>query len=87
MNPNTKLDLVNSAERAAAKREVERIRKKLLEGASKLLGGAASGEACVVSVAQREESQAETKHQDQQKPRGGHEETADSGDTAIWDWA
>ncbi len=86
VNPNTQLDMVNAAERAAAKREVERTRKKLLEGASKLLGEAASGEACVVRVGQREESQAETKQQDQQKPRRRHEETADSADTAISDW-
>ena len=83
VNPNTQLDLVNAAGRAAAKREVKRIRKKLLEEASRLLGEATSGEASVVSVGKREESQRETK---QQKSRSGHEETTDSADTAISDW-
>lgn len=50
INPNMQLDSLYAAEKAAAKREVERTRKKLLESAAKLAGQAESEEDCIVKL-------------------------------------
>ncbi len=57
INPNAQLDALYSAQKAAAKRETARTRKKLSEFASELAGEAESGEACIVRLEGREESQ------------------------------
>jgi hypothetical protein len=72
INPNVQLDSLYSAQRAAAKREAARTRKKLSEFASELAGEAESGEACVVSLQGREESEEAPKRQDQ--PSSGKKE-------------
>ncbi|MGA8212222.1 MAG: hypothetical protein WB799_01415 [Candidatus Sulfotelmatobacter sp.] len=50
INPNTQLDALYAAEKAAAKRAAESTRKKLLEFASELAGEAESEEGCVVKL-------------------------------------
>jgi hypothetical protein len=89
INPNTQLDALNAAEKAAAKRAAESTRKKLLEFASELAGEADSEEGCVVKLGAREESEEHAAEQNQQggakKPEAGAEE--EEGDKSISDWA
>jgi hypothetical protein len=87
INPNTQMDALYAAERAAAKQEAERTRKRLLEFASELAGEADS-EACVVRLGAREESQEQTKQRDQGSQKK-QKERADSeqADNSISDWA
>ncbi len=73
INPNTQLDALYAAERAAAKRAAESTRKKLLEFASELAGEADSEEACVVKLGAREESEGHAEERNppdsQRKPK------------------
>jgi hypothetical protein len=89
INPNAQLDALYSAQKAAARREAARTRKKLSEFASELAGEAESGEACVVRLEGRGESQEETKQQNE--PGSGKKQKegagADEGNHAISDWA
>lgn len=89
VNPNAQLDALYSAQRAAAKQEAARTRKKLIEAASELAGEAYSEEACVVKLGAREESQEQPKREDQ--PRDGKKEKepagSSDGDKSISDWA
>ncbi len=50
INSNMQLDSLYAAEKAAAKKEVERTRRKLLESASKLAGQTESEEDWVVKL-------------------------------------
>jgi hypothetical protein len=92
VNQYAQMDALNAAEKAAAKREAARVRKKLSEFASKLLGEIDSGEGCVVRLGAEEESQQEQGKQ-QNQPRQGKatkkEEPADprDADNSISDWA
>jgi hypothetical protein len=90
INPNAQLYAFYAAERAAAKREAERTRKKLSEFASKLTGELDSGEACKVRLG-GEESQGRAKKQNQQRQANGtqQEEQAapEDADNSISDWA
>jgi hypothetical protein len=89
VNPNAQLDAMYAAQKAAAKREAERTRKKLVEFASELAGEADS-EACVVKLGAREESQAETKQQNpqpQRKQKKNYEQDQDDAERSISDWA
>ncbi len=89
INPNAQLDATYAAQKAAARKEVVRTRKKLTEFASEL-AGEAELEECVVRLGAEEESQEEPKRQNQQgqrgqkKARGGEIE---EGDGVISDWA
>ena len=88
INPTIQTDALYAAERAAAKREAERTRKKLLEFASELAGEADSGEACVVRLGAREESQEQAKHQKPNARKKQKEPTdTEDADRAISDWA
>jgi hypothetical protein len=91
INPNAQLDALYAAEKAAAKREAEGTRKKLLEFASELAGEGDSGDGCVVRLKAREESREQPKRQSQEKPGGGTKQkrAADSraADNPISDWA
>ncbi len=87
INFNAQLDALHSAARAEAKREAARTRKKLSEFASELAGEAESGEACVVRLEGREESQAETNRQNQPGSRKKQKERADSEANSISNWA
>jgi hypothetical protein len=92
VNPNTQADALYAAEKAAAKRAAESTRRKLLEFASELAGEAESGEACVVKLGTREESQGQAEKQNQPNQQGRkkkEEESAGSEDAdgSISDWA
>jgi hypothetical protein len=63
--PNIQLDAMYAAEKAAARQESERTRKKLMEAASKLAGE--SGEASIVEIGAREESREES---NERRPAG-----------------
>jgi hypothetical protein len=91
INPNIQLDALYAAEKAAAKQEAERTRKKLMESASKLAGESESGEASIVEIGAREESREESSQgerpdtPDPQKPK----DKTDSQDAERYlsDWA
>lgn len=68
INPSAQMDALYAAERAAAKREAESTRRKLLEFASELDGGAGSEEGCVVRLGAHEESE---QHAEEKNQRGG----------------
>jgi hypothetical protein len=85
-NPNIQLNTLYAAEKAEAKRETERTRKKLMEFASALAGE--SGDACVVRLGAREESREQAKQQNQgspKKPKEGPD--SEHADHSISDWA
>jgi hypothetical protein len=88
-NPNIQLNPLYAAEKAEAKRETERTRKKLMEFASVLAGEA--GEACVVKLAAREESQEQQKQGQHQENHSRKKQTEgvnpNSEDGSISDWA
>jgi hypothetical protein len=88
-NPNTQLDALSSAQRAESKREAARVRKKLSEAASELTGEAESGEACVVRLGTREESEDPRKRQEQRGNRENQKDRTDAAaaDISISDWA
>jgi hypothetical protein len=88
INPNTQLDALYAAEKAAAKREAANTRKKLLEFASELAGESDSDEACVVKLGAREESQEQAKPQNR-AARGKQKKQSNDDDAegVISDWA
>jgi hypothetical protein len=91
VNPNIQLDAMYAAEKAAAKQEAERTRKKLMEFASKLAGDSESGEAVIVEIGAREESQDGSSQQEQQevvdpqKPK--YETDSHDAERSLSDWA
>jgi hypothetical protein len=89
INPNAQLDALYSAQKAAAKREAAGVRKKLTEFASELAGEAESGEACVVKIEGREESQEQAKSPHQQGSAKKQKERPhpEDADNSISDWA
>jgi hypothetical protein len=88
INPNMQLDSLYAAEKAAAKREVERTRKKLLECASKLAGQTDSEEGCIVKLGARDQEQ---RQQGQRKQSGrnksAEQQISENEDKSISDWA
>jgi hypothetical protein len=88
INANMQLDILYAAEKAAAKREVERTRKKLLESASKLAGQTDSGEDCIVKLGAHDQEQ---KQQGQKKQSGrsksAEQRISENEDKSISDWA
>jgi hypothetical protein len=88
ISPNIQMDALYATERAAAKREAERTRKKLREFASELAGEADLGAACIVRLGAREESQEQTQQQNQGSQKK-HEERAasENKDNSVSDWA
>jgi len=89
-NPNAQLDAIYSAQKAAAKQEAERTRKKLTDLASRLVGEAAS-EACVVELQEREQSGEPPKRQNQPnsaaKKKENERTDAEAGNSSVSDWA
>ncbi len=65
-NRYIQLDTLHAAERAAAKKEAAKTRKKLMESASRLGGEADDDEDCVVRLGSREESEGQAKQKNQQ---------------------
>lgn len=88
-NPNIQLNTLYAAEKAEAKRETERTRKKLMEFASVLAGEA--GEACVVKLGAQDESQEQAEQDPQSENQGGKKRIEglepEAGDASISDWA
>jgi hypothetical protein len=91
-NPYIQLDTLHAAERAAAKREAAKTRKKLMESASRLAGD--DDEDCVVRLGSREESEDQPKQKNRQGQDSGTEQTTktDSTDSedqseTLSDWA
>jgi hypothetical protein len=80
-NPNIQLDALHAAEKAAAKAEAARTRRKLQEFASEL-----DGEAYVVEVEAHEEQPGNPRRQGSPQKK---KEAADSlpEDHAVSDWA
>ena len=69
INPHAQLDALYAAEKAAARREAARTRKKLSEFASKLLGELDPGDACVVRLGSDQEFQEQGKRENQPRLR------------------
>jgi hypothetical protein len=87
INPNAQLNELYAAARAAATQGAARTRKKLLEFASEVAGESDSGDACVVRLGAREESQEQAKQQNQgsrQKQKGGAD--SENSGNSISDW-
>jgi hypothetical protein len=85
INPNMQLDNLYAAGKAAAKREVERTRRKLLECASELSGEADSGEDCIVELAARQESKQQRSQQNQAERKNPRQRV--ELEISISDWA
>jgi hypothetical protein len=88
INPNAQLDAMYAAQKAAAKREVERTRKKLLELASTIFGEA-DEEACIVKLGAQEDSDSakEQAQRQQRNPRDQEKTDPAQADGPISDWA
>jgi hypothetical protein len=90
-NPYAALDSLRSAQKTAARREAELVRKELVESASELAGEPDLIDACVLEVEARKESQRQPRRRNQQKDRNGtkQEEPADGeeGGNHLSDWA
>ena len=87
INPNMQLDSLYAAEKAAAKREVERTRKKLLESASKLAGQAESEEDWVVKLGARHQERKEQSQKQSKRKKSAEQSSSGNADQSISDWA
>lgn len=86
INPSMQLDSLYAAGKAAAKREVERTRKRLLECAPELAGEADSEEDCIVELGASEEGQ-QRQSQQNQATRKNQKRNRVTVETSISDWA
>jgi hypothetical protein len=84
VNPNVQLDAMYVAQKAAAKQEVERMRKKLTEFASEL-ASETEEEACIVQLGPHEESGEDGPRQRQDREQ--NRKLADDPENSISDWA
>jgi hypothetical protein len=88
INANAQMDALYAADKAAAKREVERTRRKLMEWASELAGEAEGGEGCIVKLGEHEEGQRQQSRQNQGKrKRAGETPGSEHTNNSISDWA
>ncbi len=85
INPNLALDAMYAAQKAAAKRETARTRKKLMESASEL-AGEAEEEGWVVKVGGQEDYD-KPPEEDRQNDKRKAGEDAKNADESISDWA
>jgi hypothetical protein len=92
-NPYAQVDTIRSAQRAAAKREAEMVRKELLDSASELAGDADFNDLRVEQAEERQESQRQSKKRNTQNGKirqKGLEPKADDSEEVgkhISDWA
>jgi hypothetical protein len=90
-NPYAALDALRSAQKTAARREAELVRKELLESASELAGESELSDACVVRLEARQESRRQSRRRNQQKehsqPRQEEPADSDVDDNHLSDWA
>jgi hypothetical protein len=88
INSNMQLDSLYAAEKAAAKREIERTRKKLLEYAAKLSGeDADSGEDCVVKLGAHDQEQKDQSQEQSRRKKSTGDLSSENEDKSISDWA
>ncbi|SRR5271156_3644547 len=91
INPNAQLDALYSAQRAAAKQEAARTRKKLSEFASEVGGEAESEEGCVVKLGGGEADEEAAERQKRPRQGGGKRQEgaagAEEANESISDWA
>jgi hypothetical protein len=95
VNPYAQLDALQAAQKAAAKREAAKTRRKLMEGASMLSAESANDEDRVAGVGAREgpreESQAQGSPQQPRQPGSRKSQSAtpgsDDADRSISEWA
>ena len=88
INPNMQLESLYAAEKASAKREVERTRKKLLESAAKLAGQAESQEDCIVKLgAQGEKQQSQSRQKQSRRKESSKLAGSGNADNSISDWS
>lgn len=88
INPNIEMDALYAADKAAAKREAERTRRKLTEFASKIAGEAESGEDCIVQLAPEEGRKENDQNQPGSKKQPKRRNPKDaSNSNSISDWA
>jgi len=90
VNPYAALDALRSAQSAAAKREAELVRKKLIESASELAGESDLSDACVVRLEERQESERQSKRRNQQNERNRQKPNEDANpeevENHVSDW-
>jgi hypothetical protein len=88
INPNAQLNALYDLQRVAAKRETDRVRKKLLNSASEI---GAESDSYVAKLGAHEESQEQPDPQDQQAQGGGSgkegQTSAEEADDSISGWA
>jgi hypothetical protein len=87
INPNTQLDALNAADKAAANREAERTRRKLMELASEIAGEADSGEDCIVQLGADENGQKQQKQNYMSRKKTKEALDTEDEDKSISDWA
>jgi hypothetical protein len=73
-NPYAALDALRSAQKTAAKREAELVRKELMESASEIAGEAELSDTCVLQVDSRQDSQRKSKRRNQQNRRNSEQD-------------
>jgi hypothetical protein len=100
-NPYAALDALRSAQKTAAKREAEMVRKELMESASEIAGDAEMAEmedTCVLQVDSRRQSQQQSKRRNRQGQRNSQPNTepavsetdqpnSEPGEDHLSDWA
>jgi hypothetical protein len=86
INPNTQLDALYAADKAAAKREVERTRKKLLEFASEI-AGEGDEEDCIVQLGAHEEGRKQQNQNYMSRKKKAEAVDTDDKENSISDWA
>jgi hypothetical protein len=91
VNPYAQLDALQAAQKAAAKREAAKTRRKLMEGASMLSAESDYDEDRVAGVGARGESQGHSSGQQPREPGSPKPQTATAGsddvDRSISEWA
>jgi hypothetical protein len=92
-NPYAQLDALRSAQRTAAKREAEQVRKELIESASELAGESDFSDLSVMEATEQDESQRHPKRGGKrnapvrQDPTEEEPNDSDDAGTHISDWA
>lgn len=85
VNPNAQLDAMHAAQKAEARRQAARTRKKLMQFASQLAGGL-EAEDLVVTLEEGEGR--ESQRQDEQQGHGAKaNDESEPTEPAISDWA
>ncbi|MGA8271887.1 MAG: hypothetical protein WB919_10055 [Candidatus Sulfotelmatobacter sp.] len=87
INANAQMDALYAADKAAAKQEVARTRRKLMEWASELSAEAEGGEDCIVKLGAHEEGQQQSRQNQGKQKKPGENPGAEDPDNSISDWA